>query len=134
MIEKWIFEVSHGDSVPLEKPFLELLNEGCFERGDVLVQFNDFSAECLDLLELYLVVSLADFLLLDKLELLLVDDILGEFFLGLALFLETNFVADLLKLILLALHLVRLHLDCLFFDFEFLDIAEYAIVELLPCC
>ena len=39
---------------------------------------------------------LADFLLLDKLELLLVDDILGEFFLGLALFLETNFVAILL--------------------------------------
>lgn len=73
------------------------MNEGCFERGDVLVELNDLIAEGFDLLELYLVIALADFFFLDEFKLLLIDDILGEFFWRLALFLETNLVADFLQ-------------------------------------
>lgn len=97
MVEQWIFEVRDRDSVSLEEPLFELLNEGCFERGDILVEFNDLIAEGFDLIELYLVIPLADFLLLDEFKLLLIDDILGKFFWRLAFFLEANLVADFLQ-------------------------------------
>lgn len=97
MVEQWIFEVRDRDSVSLGEPLFELLNEGCFERGDILVEFNDLIAEVFDLIELYLVISLADFLLLDEFKLLLIDDILGKFFWRLAFFLEANLVADFLQ-------------------------------------
>lgn len=87
LVEQWIFEVRDRDSISLEEPLFELLNEGCFERGDILVEFNDFVSEGFDFLQLYLVIPLADLLLFDELELLFVDDIFSQFLWRLALFL-----------------------------------------------
>ena len=53
------------------------MNEGRFEGGNVFIKLDDFVPEELNLLQLKLIVSLANLLLLDQLEFLLVDNILG---------------------------------------------------------
>jgi hypothetical protein len=87
LVEEGVFEVGDGDAVPAEEPLFELLNKGCFEGGDVLVELDDLVAQGLDLLEFQLVVPLAEFLLLDQFEFLLVDDVLGQLLLRLVLLL-----------------------------------------------
>lgn len=52
LVEEGVLEVGDGDAVSSEEPFFELLNEGCFERCDVLVQFDYLVAEGFDLFEL----------------------------------------------------------------------------------
>jgi hypothetical protein len=79
LVEERVLEVSYRNAVAFEEPFLKLLDHGCFESGDVFVEFYDVISDQFDLLQVQLVVPLAHFLLLYQFELLLVDDVLGQF-------------------------------------------------------
>lgn len=92
LVEKRILEISHGDSVSLEEPLFELLDHRGLQGSNVLVQLYDLVSDQLDLFEFELVVPFADFLLFDEFELLLIDDVLGQFLWSLILFLLVQFV------------------------------------------
>ena len=79
LVEERVLEVSYRNAVAFEEPLLKLLDHGRFESGDVFVEFYDVISDQFDLLEVQFVVPLANFLLLYQFELLLVDDVLGQF-------------------------------------------------------
>lgn len=131
MVEKRVLEVGDGDAVSSEEPLFELLNEGCFERCDILVQLNDFVPERFDFFELEFVVPLAELLLLDEFELLLVDDVLGKLLLSLVLLFLVDAGVDFLEGLFFALDLLSLYANAFFLLFEVLDVFQDACIQLL---
>lgn len=80
------------------------MDEGSLETCDVFVELDDLVPQCFDLLNFELIISLADLLFFDELELFLVNDVLGKFFLRLVFFFLVDLVGDFIKNVLLLLY------------------------------
>ncbi len=106
------------------------MNEGCFEGGDVFIELDDFVSEELNLLQLKLIVSLANLLLLNQLEFLLVDNVFGYLLLCFVLLLQVDFVVYIFEYLFFLLHLVCLRLNCLLLFLELINVFDDAVVEL----
>ena len=87
LVQQRVLEISDGDAVFSEEPFLEFLDECCLQGSDVAIEFNDLVAEKFDFFKFKLVVSFGNLLLFDKLEFFLIDDVLSDFLLSLTFFL-----------------------------------------------
>lgn len=87
------------------------MDEGSLETCDVFIELDDLVPQCFDLLNFELIISLADFLFFDELELFLVNDVLGKFFLRLVLFFLMDLVGDFIKNVLLLLYFLCLDPD-----------------------
>jgi hypothetical protein len=49
LIDKWIFQISNRYAISFEKPFLKLLYESSFERGNIFIKLNDLISDDFDL-------------------------------------------------------------------------------------